>query len=136
MAKGRVQPQTKVQDDKYNYRLNREINVPRIRLVGDNLDEISEVANKTIETGIYNTYHALQWAEELEMDLVEISPNADPPVCKIIDYKKFIYDRKKKEKELKAKTAKTVIKEIQILTTTILGLRSNMLSSFLKTEIK
>ncbi len=113
MAKGRVQPQTKVQDDKYNYRLNREINVPRIRLVGDNLDEISEVANKPIETGIYNTYHALQWAEELEMDLVEISPNADPPVCKIIDYKKFIYDRKKKEKELKAKTAKTVIKEIR-----------------------
>ncbi len=47
------------------------------------------------------------------MDLVEISPNADPPVCKIIDYKKFIYDRKKKEKELKAKTAKTVIKEIR-----------------------
>ena len=113
MAKGRVQPQTKVQDDKYNYRLNREINVPRIRLVGDNLDEISEVANKPIETGIYNTNHALQWAEELEMDLVEISPNADPPVCKIIDYKKFIYDRKKKEKELKAKTAKTVIKEIR-----------------------
>lgn len=47
------------------------------------------------------------------MDLVEISPNADPPVCKIIDYKKFVYDRKKKEKELKAKTAKTVIKEIR-----------------------
>ena len=46
------------------------------------------------------------------MDLVEISPNADPPVCKIIDYKKFVYDRKKKEKELKAKTAKTVIKEM------------------------
>lgn len=113
MAKGKVQPQTKVQDDKYNYRLNREINVPRIRLVGDNLDEVSEVAKKTIETGIYNTYHVLQWAEELEMDLVEISPNADPPVCKIIDYKKFIYDRKKKEKELKAKTAKTVIKEIR-----------------------
>lgn len=113
MAKGRVQPQAKVQDDKYNYRLNREINVPRIRLVGDNLEEISEVANKVIEPGIYNTYHALQWAEELEMDLVEISPNADPPVCKIIDYKKFIYDRKKKEKELKAKTAKTVIKEIR-----------------------
>jgi len=49
----------------------------------------------------------------MEMDVVEISPNADPPVCKIIDYKKFIYDRKKKEKELKAKTAKTVIKEIR-----------------------
>jgi translation initiation factor IF-3 len=113
LAKGRVQPQAKVQDDKYNYRLNREINAPRIRLVGENFDEVSEVAKKAIETGIYNTYHVLQWAEELEMDLVEISPNADPPVCKIIDYKKFIYDRKKKEKELKAKTAKTVIKEIR-----------------------
>ncbi|MFN8338577.1 MAG: hypothetical protein U0T36_06115 [Saprospiraceae bacterium] len=50
MAKGRVQPQqNKVQDEKYNYRLNREINVPRIRLVGDNLDEVSEVAKKNIE---------------------------------------------------------------------------------------
>ena len=113
MAKGRSQPQAKVQDDKYNYRLNREINVPRIRLVGDNLEELSEVAKKVIEPGVYNTYHVLQWATELELDLVEISPNADPPVCKVIDYKKFIYDRKKKEKELKAKTAKTVIKEIR-----------------------
>lgn len=113
MAKGRVQPQNKVQDDKYNYRLNREINVPRIRLVGDNLEEVSEIAKKVIEPGIYSTYQVIQWAEELEMDVVEISPNADPPVCKIIDFKKFIYDRKKKEKELKAKTAKTVIKEIR-----------------------
>lgn len=113
MAKGRVQPQNKVQDDKYNYRLNREINVPRVRLVGDNLEEVSEIAKKIIEPGIYSTYQVIQWAEELEMDVVEISPNADPPVCKIIDFKKFIYDRKKKEKELKAKTAKTVIKEIR-----------------------
>jgi len=113
LAKGRVQPQNKVQDDKYNYRLNREINVPRIRLVGDNLEEVSEIAKKVIEPGIYSTYQVIQWAEELEMDVVEISPNADPPVCKIIDFKKFIYDRKKKEKELKAKTAKTVIKEIR-----------------------
>jgi translation initiation factor IF-3 len=82
-------------------------------LVGDNLDLVSEVANRQIETGIYYTNQVLQWAEELEMDLVEISPNADPPVCKIIDFKKFVYDRKKKEKELKAKTAKTVIKEIR-----------------------
>jgi translation initiation factor IF-3 len=55
----------------------------------------------------------LKWAQEVELDLVEISPKADPPVCRIIDVKKFIYDRKKKEKELKAKTAKTVIKEIR-----------------------
>ena len=113
MAKGRVQPQSKVQDDKYNYRLNREITVPRIRLVGDNLEELSEAANKVIEPGVFSTYQVLGWAESLELDLVEISPNADPPVCKVIDYKKFIYDRKKKEKELKAKTAKTVIKEIR-----------------------
>lgn len=113
MAKGRVQPQKQVQDDKYNYRINREINVPRVRLVGDHLDEVSEIAKKTIEPGIFSTYQVLQWAEALELDVVEISPNADPPVCKIIDFKKFIYDRKKKEKELKAKTAKTVIKEIR-----------------------
>ncbi|MCE2790332.1 MAG: translation initiation factor IF-3 [Saprospiraceae bacterium] len=113
MAKGRIQQQGRVQDDKYNYRLNREITVSKIRLVGDNLEEVSEIAKKTIEPGVYNTYQVIQWAEELELDVVEISPNADPPVCKIIDYKKFIYDRKKKEKELKAKTAKTVIKEIR-----------------------
>jgi translation initiation factor IF-3 len=106
------QPQ-RVQDDKYNYRLNREINVPKIRLVGENLEEVSEVANKPVEPGVYSTFQVIQWAEALELDVVEISPNADPPVCKIIDYKKFIYDRKKKEKELKAKTAKTVIKEIR-----------------------
>ncbi|KXK40049.1 MAG: translation initiation factor IF-3 [Saprospiraceae bacterium] len=112
MARGKIQTQ-KVQDDKYNYRTNRDIRVPKVRLVGDNLDEVSEVAGKTIDTGVYYTNQVLQWAEELEMDLVEISPKADPPVCRIIDYKKFVYDRKKKEKELKAKTAKTVIKEIR-----------------------
>ena len=113
MAKGRIQSNNRSQDDKFNYRLNRDIRASRIRLVGDNLEEISELIGKTIETGIFNTNQVIQWAEEMEMDLVEISPNADPPVCKIIDYKKFIYDRKKKEKELKAKTAKTVIKEIR-----------------------
>lgn len=113
MAKGRIQQQGRVQEEKYNYRLNREITVSKIRLVGDNLELVSDIAKKTIEPGVYNTYQVIQWAEELELDVVEISPNADPPVCKIIDYKKFIYDRKKKEKELKAKTAKTVIKEIR-----------------------
>jgi translation initiation factor IF-3 len=129
LAKGRVQPQAKVQDDKYNYRLNREINAPRIRLVGENFDEVSEVAKKPIETGIYNTYHVLQWAEELEMDLVEISPNADPPVCKIIDYKKFIYDRKKKEKELKPKLPKQSLRKSAldpILMTMTSDLKSSM----------
>lgn len=113
MAKGRTQPNTKVQDDKFNYKLNGDIRVPKIRLVGDNLELVSELVKKTVEPGIYYTNQVLQWAEDLEMDLVEISPNADPPVCKIIDFKKFVYDRKKKDKELKAKTAKTVIKEIR-----------------------
>lgn len=113
MAKGKIHSNNRSQDDKFNYKLNRDIRASRIRLVGDNLEEISELVGKTIETGIFNTHQVIQWAEEMEMDLVEISPNADPPVCKIIDYKKFIYDRKKKEKELKAKTAKTVIKEIR-----------------------
>ncbi len=113
MARGRIQPSNKAQDDKYQYKLNQEISAPRVRLVGDNLDEVSVAANKNIETGVYYTNQVLNWAREMEMDLVEISPNAEPPVCKIIDYKKFIYDRKKKEKELKAKTAKTVVKEIR-----------------------
>ncbi len=63
--------------------------------------------------GIYATPKALALAEELELDLVEISPNAEPPVCKIIDYKKFVYEQKKREKVLKAKASKVVIKEIR-----------------------
>lgn len=62
---------------------------------------------------MYSLEEALRIANEMELDLVEISPNADPPVCKVIDYQKFLYEKKKKEKELKAKTAKTVIKEIR-----------------------
>jgi len=95
------------------HRTNEGIRIPRIRLVGDNFAEISEVAGKPVDVGVFSTHQALAWARELGLDLVEISPKADPPVCKIIDYKKFIYDKKKKEKELKAKTAKTVIKEIR-----------------------
>ena len=113
MAKGRIQQQGRVQEEKYNYRLNREITVSKIRLVGDNLELVSDIAKKTIEPGVYNTYQVIQRAEELELDVVEISPNADPPVCKIIDYKTFIYDRKKKEKELKAKQSKVVLKEVR-----------------------
>ncbi len=100
-------------EPKFSLRINNQIRVPRIRLVGDNLNAISEVADKEITPDIYYTNKAVQWAEALDLDLVEISPNADPPVCKIIDYKKFLYDKKKKEKELKAKSAKTVIKEIR-----------------------
>lgn len=100
-------------EPKFSFRTNRDIRVPRIRLVGDNLESIGEIVGESIQSDIYPTSQVLKWAQEVELDLVEISPKADPPVCRIIDVKKFIYDRKKKEKELKAKTAKTVIKEIR-----------------------
>jgi translation initiation factor IF-3 len=74
-----------------------------VRVVGDN-----------IEPGIYNIKDALELADEQGLDLVEISPKASPPVCKIVDYKKFLYERKKKQKEIKAKTAKVVVKEIRL----------------------
>ncbi|HCD23517.1 MAG: translation initiation factor IF-3 [Flavobacteriaceae bacterium] len=82
--------------------MNQRITAPNVRLVGDN-----------IEVGIYTLRDALQKAEELELDLVEISPNAAPPVCKILDYKKFLYEQKKRDKALKAKATKVVIKEIR-----------------------
>jgi len=103
----------KTQKPKFNYRINGKILSHKIRLVGENFDEISEVAGKTIESGVFNTRDAVAWAEALDLDLVEISPNADPPVAKIQDYNKFLYLKKKKEKEIKTKTAKTVIKEIR-----------------------
>ncbi|WP_255846077.1 translation initiation factor IF-3 [Abyssalbus ytuae] len=89
-------------DDKNPHRINNDIRVPEVRLVGDN-----------IEVGVYPTKQALAKAEELELDLVEISPKASPPVCKIMDYKKFLYEQKKREKAIKAKTTKVVIKEIR-----------------------
>ena len=84
-----------------------------MRIVGENFEQISEVAGKTIESGVHNTMEAVRWAKEMDLDLVEISPNAVPPVAKIIDFNKFLYLKKKKEKEIKNKTAKTVIKEIR-----------------------
>jgi len=101
------------EDSRLQFRINGFIRVPDIRLVGDNLDQISEVAGKEVPPGIYPTRQAQQWANKMELDLVEISPKADPPVCKIIGYQKFLYDKKKKEKELKAKQIKTVVKEIR-----------------------
>lgn len=71
-------------------------------MVGDNVD-----------VGVYPIAKAKELAQELGLDLVEISPNAAPPVCKIIDYKKFLYEQKKREKVLKAKTTKVVVKEIR-----------------------
>lgn len=66
-----------------------------------------------INPDVYSIQDALKMAEELELDLVEISPNADPPVCKIVDYQKFLYQQKKKQKEIKSKTTKVVLKEIR-----------------------
>jgi translation initiation factor IF-3 len=96
-----------------DHRINTFIKVPEIRLVGNNFAEISKVAGKTLEPGIYPTAKALEYANKMDMDLVEISPKAKPPVCKIIEYKKFLYEKKKKEKELKAKQVKVVVKEIR-----------------------
>ncbi len=100
-------------EPKFSFRTNEYIRVPKIRLVGDDLDKISNEVGQTVEVGVYNTSQALKWAQAAGLDLVEISPKADPPVCKIIDYNKFLYLKKKKEKELKAKTSKTVVKEIR-----------------------
>ncbi|MEZ5106217.1 MAG: translation initiation factor IF-3 [Draconibacterium sp.] len=85
------------------HRLNHKIRVPQVRLVGDNIEN----------PGIFALRDALKMADEMELDLVEISPKADPPVCKIIDYQKFLYQQKKKQKEIKAKTVKVVVKEIR-----------------------
>lgn len=76
--------------------------MPEVRLVGDN-----------VEPGVYKTSEAMAIADEQGLDLVEISPKAAPPVCKIIDYKKFLYEQKKRDKMLKAKTAQVSVKEIR-----------------------
>jgi translation initiation factor IF-3 len=74
---------------------------------------VVRVVGDEIETAIMSIQDALKLADRMELDLVEISPNADPPVCKIIDYQKFLYQQKKKQKEIKAKAAKIVVKEIR-----------------------
>jgi translation initiation factor IF-3 len=84
-------------------RINEAITSQRIRVVGDNVPQ----------QGIYSLSEALDMAQSQELDLVEISPNADPPVCKIIDYQKYLYQQKKRAKEQKANAAKIVIKEIR-----------------------
>lgn len=71
------------------------------------------MVGENIESGVYSIQEALKIAESMGLDLVEISPNADPPVCKVVDYSKFKYDQKKKQKELKAKAQKVVVKEIR-----------------------
>ncbi len=98
---------------KPRFRINNQIRSPKIRLVGDNLAELSKAVGREIVSDIYSTREAIKMADAIDMDLIEISPKADPPVCRITDYKKFLFDKKKKEKEMKAKTVKTVIKEIR-----------------------
>lgn len=78
------------------------IRAREVRIVGEN-----------VEQGVYSLEDAIALAKEQELDLVEISPKAEPPVCKIVDYKKFLYDQKKKKKELKSKASKVVVKEIR-----------------------
>ncbi|WP_410520294.1 translation initiation factor IF-3 [Duncaniella muris] len=82
--------------------MNEYIRAREIRLVGDN-----------VENGVYPIQEALKIADELGLDLIEISPTAQPPVCRVLDYQKFLYQQKKRQKEQKAKATKVVVKEIR-----------------------
>lgn len=85
------------------HKINEKIKDPTVRVVGEN-----------IESGIYPIKEALEIARAISLDLVLISPTAQPPVCRVIDYKKFLYEQKRKQKEIKAKTAKVVVKEVRL----------------------
>ena len=89
-------------NNKDAYRVNEGIYAREVRLVGDN-----------VEQGVYPIDKALRIAQQLELDLIEISPNAVPPVCRILDYQKFMYQQRKRQKEQKQKAAKVVVKEIR-----------------------
>ena len=84
------------------YRINERITAQRVRVVGEN-----------IKVDVYPIAQAIKLAQEQGLDLVEISPKADPPVCKVVDYSKFKYEQKKKQKEIKANASKSVLKEIR-----------------------
>ena len=99
--RGAFNPRFK-KEQQQEHRTNYMIRVPEVRLVGENLTP-----------GIYPTSEAMKIAQAQELDLVEISPGANPPVCKIIDYNKFLYDEKKKKKEIKAKAKTSEVKEIR-----------------------
>ena len=92
----------KTNDIKVHCRVNERIRAKEVRLVGDN-----------VEQGVYTIQEAIHMADEQGLDLIEISPNAVPPVCKILDYQKFLYQQKKRQKEQKAKSTKIVVKEIR-----------------------
>ena len=89
------------------HKINERIRAQQVRLVGEN-----------VTVGVYSIQEALKIARELELDLVEISPQADPPVCKAIDYKKFLYEKKKKEKEMKANAKQSEVKEVRFTPST------------------
>ena len=89
--------------DENELNINDEIRATQVRLVGDNI----------AEPGVYSIAQAMKMADEMELDLVEISAKADPPVCKILDYQKYLYQQKKKAKEMKRNSTKIVIKEIR-----------------------
>lgn len=99
--RGAFNPRFK-KEQQQEHRTNYMIKVPEVRLVGDN-----------VEPGVFATAEALKIAQSQQLDLVEISPGANPPVCKIIDYNKFLYDEKKKKKEMKAKSKTSEVKEIR-----------------------
>lgn len=100
MARGGYRPRREIQPQ---HRVNERIRAHTVRVVGENLER----------AGVMPLKDALQLADEMDLDLVEISPNADPPVCRVIDYQKFLYQQKKKQKEMKAKATKIVVKEIR-----------------------
>lgn len=89
-------------EEKEEHKINEKILAREIRLIVDGAEPL-----------VLSTTEALQMAEEQELDLVEISPNAVPPVCRILDYRKFIYNQKRKQKEMKAKQSKVVMKEVR-----------------------
>jgi len=96
---GKRPPQRQVEE---LHKINNKITAREVRLVGDG-----------VEPAVLPLAKALEMAQQQELDLVEISPNANPPVCKILDYRKFLYDQKKKQKELKAKQTKVSMKEVR-----------------------
>jgi len=99
------QPQSKSQKTTTpELKINREIRAKSVRLVGENIEN----QNQVVSIG-----QAMRMAEEMELDLVEISPTAEPPVCRILNYQKYLYQQKKKQKEIKAKTVRVVVKEIR-----------------------
>lgn len=91
-----------VKKNEPQYRINDEIKAPVVRLVGENLEQ-----------KIVSIKEAIEISDNLGLDLVEISPNATPPVCKVVDYRKFLYEQKRKQKEIRSKAAKVVIKELR-----------------------